>query len=147
MYGLDLLTLCHCVPSVNFLGKYSWPSGGSRIFPGGGGAKPQGGAPGYDFIKFSRKLHEIEKNLVATGGGARRGRPPRSATVAPSSRAGSATDSIQHLRCHFKFKAPCEFVDILNKIKKGQVLYLFYCDMVKSDRTSKTKPSFEERFY
>ena len=41
-------------------------SGGSRIFPGG--RQPPGGAPGYDFIKFSRKLHEIEKNLVARGG-------------------------------------------------------------------------------
>ena len=25
--------------------------------------------PGYDFIKISRKLHEIEKNLVARVGG------------------------------------------------------------------------------
>ena len=43
-------------------------SGGSRIFPGGGGRKPPGGAPGYNFINFSWKLHEIEKNLVARGG-------------------------------------------------------------------------------
>ena len=36
-----------------------------------GGRQPPGGAPGYNFIKFSRKLHEIEKNLAARGG-----RPP-----------------------------------------------------------------------
>ena len=46
-----------------------------------GGANPQGGgAPGYDFIKCSRKLHEIKKNLVARGGGHRGRPPPRSAT-------------------------------------------------------------------
>ena len=43
-------------------------------FPRGGGRQPPGGAPGYDFIKFSQKLHEIEKKLVARGGG---GAPPR----------------------------------------------------------------------
>ena len=41
-----------------------------------GGANPQGAAPGYIFIKFSRKLHEIEKNLVARGGGGAPGAPP-----------------------------------------------------------------------
>ena len=40
------------------------------------GAPTPRGAPGYDFIKFSRKLHEIEKNLVAGGGGRARGPPP-----------------------------------------------------------------------
>ena len=44
-------------------------------FSRGGGRKPPGEAPGYDFIKFSRKLHEIEKYLVARGR-ARRGCPP-----------------------------------------------------------------------
>ena len=45
-------------------------------FSQGGGANPQGGAPGYDFIKFSRKLHEIEKNLVTRGGARAGGAPP-----------------------------------------------------------------------
>ena len=35
-------------------------------FPIGGGAKPPGG-PTYDFAKFSKKLHEIEKILVCRG--------------------------------------------------------------------------------
>ena len=39
-------------------------SGISRIFPEG---VPT--APGYEFIKFSPKLHEIEKNLIARRGG------------------------------------------------------------------------------
>ena len=54
------------------------PGGGSRIFPEGR-ANPQVGAAGYEFIKFSPKLHEIKKNLVTVGGGgggACRGRPP-----------------------------------------------------------------------
>ena len=42
----------------------------------GGGAKPLGrGAPTYDFVKFSEKLHEIEKILDRKGGGAP-GAPP-----------------------------------------------------------------------
>ena len=49
-------------------------SGGSRIFAGGG-RQSSWGAPGYEFIKCSRKLHEIEKNLAAGGV------PPRSANV------------------------------------------------------------------
>ena len=45
-------------------------------FPRGGGANPQGrGAPGYDFIKISGKLHEIKENSVPRGG-ARPLRPP-----------------------------------------------------------------------
>ena len=35
-----------------------YPSGGSRI---SGGANSSGGAPTYDFAKFSQKLHEIER--------------------------------------------------------------------------------------
>ena len=41
----------------------------------GGGANPQGGAPRHDFIKISRKLHEIKENS-APRGGARPLRPP-----------------------------------------------------------------------
>ena len=37
-------------------------------FPVGGGAN-LGGAPTYDFVKFSQKLHEIEKILGRWGGG------------------------------------------------------------------------------
>ena len=40
-------------------------------FPRGGG-----GAPTYDFAKFSRKLHEIER-IWAPGGGGGGGRPSR----------------------------------------------------------------------
>ena len=36
-------------------------------FPRGGGANSPGGAPTYDFDKFSQKLHEIER--IWTGGG------------------------------------------------------------------------------
>ena len=49
-------------------------------FPVGGGANPLGGAPTYDFVKFSEKLHEIEK-ILDRRGGARRVRPPKSATA------------------------------------------------------------------
>ena len=44
-------------------------SGADLGFPVGRGANPPG-APTYDFVKFSEKLHEIEKILV------RRGAPP-----------------------------------------------------------------------
>ena len=50
--------------------QYIRYSGGSRIFQGGG-ANPQLRVAGIHFIKISRKLHEIEKNLVAWGGGGR----------------------------------------------------------------------------
>ena len=51
-------------------------------FPRGGGTLVTrgGGGPRYNFIKFSRKLHEIKKHLVARGGGGAGGAPPRSAT-------------------------------------------------------------------
>ena len=39
-------------------------------FPQGGGANSPGGAPTYDFAKFSQKLHEIER-IWAPRGGAR----------------------------------------------------------------------------
>ena len=37
-------------------------------FPRGGGANSQGGVPGYNFIKISRKLHEIKENSAPRGG-------------------------------------------------------------------------------
>ena len=45
-------------------------TGADPGFPLGGGANPPGGAPTYDFVKLSEKLHEIEKIL------GRRGRAP-----------------------------------------------------------------------
>ena len=47
-------------------------SGADPGFPIGGGANCTGGAPTTEFAKFSKKLHEIEKNsdLVGGGGGA-----------------------------------------------------------------------------
>ena len=38
--------------------------------PRGGRANPPGGAPTYDFAKFSQKLHEIERIWTPGGGGA-----------------------------------------------------------------------------
>ena len=37
-------------------------------FPRGGGANSPGGAPTYDFAKFSQKLHEIERIWTPGGG-------------------------------------------------------------------------------
>ena len=51
------------VPNLNYC------SGGSRISLGGGGAPtPQWGALTYDFVKFSQKLHEIERIWAPRGG-------------------------------------------------------------------------------
>ena len=36
-------------------------------FPRGGGANSPGGAPTYDFAKFSQKLHEIERVWTPRG--------------------------------------------------------------------------------
>ena len=48
-------------------GQYSVADPG---FPRGGGANyPGGGAPTYDFAKFSQKLHEIERIWTARGRG------------------------------------------------------------------------------
>ena len=44
-----------------------------------GAPTPPGGAPTYDFAKFSWKLHEIERIWAPRGGGAPRA-PPKSAT-------------------------------------------------------------------
>ena len=54
----------------NFFCKYSLQQQ-IQDFPGGGGggANSPGGVPTYDFAKFSRKLHEIERIWVPRGGG------------------------------------------------------------------------------
>ena len=44
-------------------------------FPRGGGANSPGGAPTYEFVEFSQKLHEIER-ISTPRGGARPLRPP-----------------------------------------------------------------------
>ena len=43
-------------------------TGADAGFPVGRGANPLGGAPTYNFVKFSEKLHEIEKILDCRGG-------------------------------------------------------------------------------
>ena len=54
-------------------------TGADPGFPVEGGANPRG-APTYDFVKFSEKLHEMEK-ILDHGGGAPGARPPpKSAT-------------------------------------------------------------------
>ena len=55
---------------------YLW-AGADPGFLVGGGTDPLG-APTYDFVKISQKMHEIEKILGHGGGGegARRGAPP-----------------------------------------------------------------------
>ena len=58
-----------------------WISGGSRISPRRGHQLPGGGAPTYDFAKFSQKLHEIERISAPQGGRASLAPPLRSATV------------------------------------------------------------------
>ena len=55
-------------------------AGADPGFPVGGGADPRGGRQHMIFVKFSEKLHEIE-NILGRGGGARRVRPPKSATA------------------------------------------------------------------
>ena len=37
-------------------------------FPRGGAPTPQGGAPTYEFVEFSQKLHEIERISTPRGG-------------------------------------------------------------------------------
>ena len=49
-------------------------------FPRGGGANSPGGAPTYDFAKFSQKLHEIERIWAPRGARASLVPPLRSAT-------------------------------------------------------------------
>ena len=49
-------------------------------FPRGGGANSPGGAPTYDFAKFSQKLHEIERIWAPRGGRASKILLCRSAT-------------------------------------------------------------------
>ena len=58
--------------NCKYLAIQSWhQSVADPGFPRGGGANPPGGAPTYDFAKFSQKLHEIERIWTPRGGGAR----------------------------------------------------------------------------
>ena len=61
-------------------------SGGSRISPRRG-RQLSGGAPTYDFAKFSQKLHEIERIWTPGGGRASKILLCRSATA----------DHVQHI--------------------------------------------------
>ena len=64
---------------IGLIFKFPNISGGSRISPRRGRQLPGGGgAPTYDFAKFSQKLHEIER-IWAPGGRVPRA-PLRSAT-------------------------------------------------------------------
>ena len=65
-------TLLAFSPSIlaRLLLKYAYASGGSMIFPRRG-RQLSGGAPTYDFAKFSQKLHEIERIWTPRGRGAR----------------------------------------------------------------------------
>ena len=69
------------ISDIKVLSWYSINSGGSKIFRGGG-ANPQGRRQDMILLNFPKKLHEIEKNLVARGRGRARGAPSprRSAT-------------------------------------------------------------------
>ena len=49
------------------MNKIALCTGADPGFLLGGGANPLGGAPTYDFVKFSKKLHEIEKILGRRG--------------------------------------------------------------------------------
>ena len=84
-------------------------SGADPGFPGGGGANPRGGAPTYDFVKFSENLHEIEK-ILGCRGGARQGCPPKSATeylatsVIPYRQCVSPTEKDSHIQYSTEIK-------------------------------------------
>ena len=68
--------ISHCFQSAE---NYEFVSGGSRISLGGAPTpRGGGGAPTYDFAKFSWKLHEIKRIWVPGG---RPSHPPKSATV------------------------------------------------------------------
>ena len=54
-------------------------AGADPGFSVGGGADPPGGAPTYDYVKISEKLHEIEK-ILDRRGACTGGAPLRSAT-------------------------------------------------------------------
>ena len=75
--GLSYIIFWFLFFCIFFFLYFLWDhcTGGSRI-PCKRGSKPSGGAPTYDFVKISEKLHEIEKIL-----GCRGGRPPKSATA------------------------------------------------------------------
>ena len=49
-----------CFKIIRMITSFFPDSGGSR-FSGGRGVNPPGGAPTYDFAKFSQNLHEVER--------------------------------------------------------------------------------------
>ena len=55
-------------------------AGADQGLPVGGGADPLG-VPTYDFVKFSQKLHEIEK-ILGRGGARAGGAPPLGSATA-----------------------------------------------------------------
>ena len=63
-------------------------------FRRGGGANSPGGAPTYEFVDFSQKLHEIER-IWTPRGGVRPLRPPLDPPLVGGTRAllGSATEN------------------------------------------------------
>ena len=65
----DLPDLEVAVPSMLFRCQlFNDTSGGSRISPRRGRQLPSG-APTYDFVKISQKIHEIERIWTPGGGG------------------------------------------------------------------------------
>ena len=61
----------------------SHDSGGSRISPRRGRQLPRGGAPTYNFVKISQKLHEIERIWTPSEGRASKILLCRSVTAWP----------------------------------------------------------------
>ena len=65
--GFIWTMLLNCITSI-MPGTCTLPAADPGFPQGGGGAPtPQGGGPTYDFVKFSRKLHEIERIWVPMG--------------------------------------------------------------------------------
>ena len=80
MVAIEEVGSTHPTGVLSCFSKYLNKPGADPGFPVGGGANPPGGAPTYDFAKFCEKLSEIEK-ILGRRGGARRVRPPKSATA------------------------------------------------------------------
>ena len=65
-------------------------------FPRGGGANSQGGAPTYEFAKFSQKLHEIERIWTPGGGGGASLAPPLDPPLFQSLEVKFVTNLLDH---------------------------------------------------